>query len=104
MNQDATQLERVVRGMNGARWGYIVHAHPRPRTKVIEERMKIIDMLTLVTNRMKVQWSSSMQSNEQQTTAASGGSSRSFSGDAISYRAQYLIRLLERDLERHDAA
>src|SRR5579883_1535754 len=104
LNHDTTQLERVIRGMHNSTWAYIVHAHPRPRLKVIEERMKTIDLLTQVTNRMRVQWSASKQANEQQTSSDSGGTSQTFSGDAISYRAQYLIRLLERDLERHDNA
>jgi len=105
-NQDPSQqqMERVIRGMHGATWGYIVQAHPRPRHKVIEERMKVIDLLTQVTNRSKVQWNSSRSDNEQLTQADSGGTSQSYSGDAINYRAQYLIQQLERDLERHDQA
>src|SRR5262249_17358309 len=39
------QLERVVRGMYGASWVYLVQAHPRPGHKVVEQRMKTIDLL-----------------------------------------------------------
>src|SRR5436853_7799934 len=66
--------------------------------------MKILALLPQVTNRSRVQWNSSISDNEQRTQVDSGGSSQSYSGDAINYRAQYLIQQLERDLERHDQA
>lgn len=103
-NGTITRIERLVRGMYGATWAYIVRAYPRPREKVIEERMKTIDLLTQVTNRSRQQWSTSQQDNQQETTITSGGTSQSFSGEAINYRAQYLIQLLQRELERLDQA
>ncbi|GCF06794.1 ATP-binding protein [Dictyobacter arantiisoli] len=102
--QTPTKLERIVRGMYGTQWCYIVQAHPRPRSKVVEERMKTIDLLTQVTNRSRRQWSSSRSDNQQTTTSQSGGSSQSFSGETINYRAQYLIQSLQRELERLDQA
>jgi hypothetical protein len=81
-----------------------VRAYPRPRKKVIEERMKTIDLLTQVTNRSRQQWSTSQNDNQQRTSSVSGGTSQSFSGETINYRAQYLIKLLERELERLDQA
>ncbi len=100
--QNQAPLERIIRGMYGAHWSYIVQAHPRPRSKVIEERMKTIDLLTQVTNRSRVQWSSAKQTNLQQTVIDSGGETQTYSGDMVNYRAQYLIRLLEKQLERLD--
>ena len=88
--------------MYGAHWAFIVQAHPRPRSKVIEERMKTIDLLTQITNRSRVQWSSAKQENLQKTVIDSGGLTQTYSGDMVNYRAQYLIKLLERQLERHD--
>lgn len=103
-NNTITRIERIVRGMHGTTWAYMVRAYPRPREKVIEERMKTIDLLTQVTNRSRRQWSTSQQDNQQRTSSHSGGSSQSFSGETISYRAQYLIQLLQRELERLDQA
>lgn len=100
--QNQAPLERVIRGMYGAQWAYMIQAHPRPRSKVVEERMKTIDLLTQITNRSKVQRSSSKQSNLQKTFVDSGGTSESYTADMISYRAQYLIRQLEKQLERLD--
>ncbi|HLZ63277.1 MAG TPA: DUF87 domain-containing protein, partial [Ktedonosporobacter sp.] len=99
---ETAQLERVVRGMHGATWAYIVQAHPRPRHKVVEDRMKTIDLLTQITTRSQVQWSSVKQDNTQLTTIESGGKHESFSGNMINYRAQYLTRLLEHELQRLD--
>jgi hypothetical protein len=99
-----SRIERIVRGMRSATWAYIVRAYPRPRQKVIEERMKTIDLLTQVTNRSRQQWSTSQSDNLQHTASQSGGTSQSFSGETINYRAQYLIKLLESELERLDQA
>jgi hypothetical protein len=100
--RDQPLLERVIRGMHGATWAYIVQAHPRPRSKVIEDRMKSIDLLTQITSRSRVQWQSTQQESQQITTTTSGGQTQTYSGDLVNYRAQYLIRLLERELERLD--
>jgi hypothetical protein len=102
--QEQAQLERVIRGMYGATWAYIVQAHPRFRNKVIEERMKTIDLLSQVTSRSRMQWQSTKQDHRQITASESGGQTQTYSGDMVNYRAQYLIRLLERELERYDQA
>ncbi|GHO42789.1 ATP-binding protein [Ktedonospora formicarum] len=103
-SKDQNQLERVIRGMHGASWAYLVQAHPRPRQKVVEERMRTVDLLTQITTRSHVQWSSTKQESQQFTSIDSGGQTKSFSGDMVNYRAQYLKRLLERELERLDQA
>ncbi|HTK06183.1 MAG TPA: DUF87 domain-containing protein [Ktedonobacteraceae bacterium] len=100
--QNQAPLERVIRGMYGANWAYIVQAHPRPRTKVIEERMKTIDLLSQITNRSQVQWSAAHNENLQRTTIDSGGETQTYSGNMVNYRAQYLIQLLQKQLERFD--
>src|SRR5579884_1963979 len=35
--QNQSLLERVIRGMYGATWCYIVQAHPRPRAQVVQD-------------------------------------------------------------------
>ncbi|HTK08590.1 MAG TPA: ATP-binding protein [Ktedonobacteraceae bacterium] len=103
-NSEQSQLERIIRGMYGATWAYVVQAHPRPRHKVIEERMKTIDLLTQIVSRSRTQWQSTQQNNQQFTASESSGQTQTYSGDMVNYRAQYLIRLLERELERLDQA
>jgi hypothetical protein len=102
--QSRSQLERVVRGMHGATWAYIVQAHPRPRNKVVEERMKTVDLLTQITSRSRAQWQSTRQGSLQTTSIESESQTQTYSGDMVNYRAQYLIRLLENELKRLDQA
>src|SRR5689334_7493547 len=102
--QSRSQLERVVRGMHGATWAYMVQAHPRPRNKVVEERMKTVDLLTQVTSRSRAQWQSTRQGSLQTTTIESESQTQTYSGDMVNYRAQYLIKLLENELKRLDQA
>ena len=66
--------------------------------------MRTVDLLTQVTSRSKLSFSSSKSDNVQITSLESGGQSQSYSGELINYRAQYLNRLLERELERLDQA
>jgi hypothetical protein len=102
--QSRSQLERIVRGMHGATWAYMVQAHPRPRNKVVEERMKTVDLLTQVTSRSRAQWQSTRQGSLQTTTIESESQTQTYSGDMVNYRAQYLIKLLEHELMRLDQA
>jgi hypothetical protein len=102
--QSQSLLERVIRGMYGATWCYIVQAHPRPRSQVVQDRMKVVDLLTQITSRSRVQWQSTRQDSKQLTSVESGSQTHTYSGDMVNYRAQYLIKLLERELERLDMA
>ncbi len=94
--QGVVQLERVIRGMHGATWIYVVQAHPRPRKKVAEERLLRIDQLADVISQSRRQLQESAQKTEVNT--------QTFGGEVINYRAEYLIQLLERELERLDQA
>src|SRR5260370_4644707 len=78
--QEQARLEWVIRGMHGATWAYLVQAHPRPRHKVVEERMRVIDTLTQITSHSQVQWSSTKQDSKQSTTIESSGQTQSYSG------------------------
>ncbi|MBV9231236.1 MAG: DUF87 domain-containing protein, partial [Chloroflexi bacterium] len=102
--QNQSLLERVIRGMYSATWAYIVQAHPRSRGQVIQDRMRVVDLLTEITSRSRVQWQSTRQDSLQVTSVESGSQTHTYSGDRVNYRAQYLIRLLERELERLDQA
>ena len=75
-HSQSVQLERVVRGMYGASWIYLVQAHPRPRHKMVEQRMKVIDLLSEVTSRMNMQWTSTKQESLQVTSVSSGSETR----------------------------
>jgi hypothetical protein len=91
-----SQFERVIRGMQGATWTYIVHARPSTRKVTADQRLKMIDWLTWVVSQSRIQ--------RQNTEQITGIASQTFSGEMVNYRAQYLTRLLERQVERLDSA
>ena len=99
-----SQLERIVRGMHEGTWAYIVHAHPRPREAVVKSRLEVIDQLADIISTSRFQRQATNQESSQRNPVISGGNTETLSGEMISYRAQYLIRLLERELERLDQA
>ena len=100
----ASQLERVIRGMEGTTWSYIVQAHPRPRSVVTRLRLDAVDLLAQVTSRSRLQMQITQQDSRQLTTIESGSRSQTSSSELVNYRAQYLIKLLERELQRLDRA
>ena len=100
----SSPLERVIRGMQGATWGYAVRAIPLPREEVAKARQATIDLLAQVTSESHVQMQGTEQKNLQVTAAETSSSTKSLSMETVNYRAQYLIRLLERQLQRLDQA
>lgn len=99
-----SHLERVVRGMYGASWAYIVQAYPRPRQKVSEQRLEKIDLLAEVMSQARIQLQATEQESTQITQIATGSTTKTYSGEMVNYRAQYLTGLLEREIERLDEA
>lgn len=106
-NSDApasSSLDRVIRGMQGATWGYVVQAVPVSRKEVTAARLGVVDLLAQVSSKAQVQTQSTEQKNIQLTAAETSTNIRSLSGEVVNYRAQYFIQLLERELERLDQA
>lgn len=102
--QDSSQLERIIRGMQGATWGYIVQAVPLSRHEVAKTRLALVDLLAHVASQSRIQLQGSEQKSTQLTAAETGSVTKQLSGEMVNYRAQYLVRLLERELERLDQA
>lgn len=102
--QGLSQLERVVRGMQGATWGYIVRAYPCPRETVFEKRKKVMDQLIRVASRSRIPWQETAQGSVQEEPDRTVSTSRTYGGEFVNYPAQYLLQLLERELERCDRA
>lgn len=101
---ESGKLERVIRGMYDATWVYIVRAYPCPRQVVADARMKKIDLLAQITSQAHIQVQATQQDNWQKTAVDTTSSTRTFSGEMMNYRAQYLSGLLEREVERLDQA
>jgi hypothetical protein len=103
-HQEPAALERLVRGMRGATWGYIVQAMPIDRQEVAQARLALVDLLANVSSQSRVQTQATEQKNLQVTAAETSSNMRTMSSEVVNYRAQYLMRLLERELERLDQA
>lgn len=99
-----SQLERVVRGMYRATWVYVVKAHPRSRYAVAQDRLDTLDLLARIASQSRIQLQITEQDSKQKSEIETGSHTQTFSGEMVNYRAQYLVRLLERELERLDQA
>src|SRR5579859_2013315 len=102
--QELSRLERIVRGMYGATWAYVVQAAPRPRHQVSKLRLERIDSLAEVLSQTRRQLQQTEQKTVQNSTVSSGSTTSTLSGEIVNYRAQYLARLLEHEIERLDQA
>ena len=102
--QELSRLERIVRGMYGATWAYVVRADPRPRHQVSKLRLERIDGLAQVLSQTRRQLQQTEQKTVQSNSVSSGSTTSTLSGEIVNYRAQYLARLLEHEIERLDQA
>ncbi len=98
----AFQVERIIRGMQGATWGYIAQAHPLSRGEVAKARLAVVDLLAHTISQSRIQTQATEQKNLQITASGTDTHMRSVSAEMTNYRAQYLVQLLERELERLD--
>ena len=103
-SQGLSHLERVVRGMSGTTWAYVVRAYPRPRNAVVQERLDTIDDLANVASQVRGQLQKNTQVGQTLTASKNTSYTETMSGEIVNYRAQYLMQLLERDLARKDQA
>lgn len=102
--QIVSALERVIRGMHGATWAYVVQGYPRPRYAITKDRLKYIDLLAQITSQTHVQVQATQQDSRQKTAVDTGSSTKTFGSEMTNYRAHYLTQLLEREIERLDQA
>lgn len=102
--QGMSQLERIIRGMYGATWAYVVKATPCERKLVVEERGENFEQLTSVSSQMRTQTQSTDTTTDKETENNTRSHTTTTGGETINYRAQYLMRLLECEVARLDQA
>lgn len=102
--QGLSQLERVIRGMHKATWAYVVKADPRQSHMMEQERYTTLLALAEVASLSRIQLQSTQTDNQQKTDLRGSSTTTTSSGEMVNYHAQYLVRLLERELERLDQA
>jgi hypothetical protein len=97
-------LERVVRGMQDASWIYIVQGFARSFDGLIEERQNLLDKIANLSSMTRGQIQRSYQETLPGANKATLASSEMRGGEIVNRRAEYAVKMLERELERLEAA
>lgn len=100
-NERVQQIERLVRGMYGEIWGYLVWATPIPIADTVRTAYQRLSELTQVSVRIHGQDNLQVTKTEQLTNNTSMTTAKSQTIDRTDHWAQYVTELLERDLQRH---
>ncbi len=98
-----TILERVIRGLQGKDWMFIVQAYARPAEELINERREILEILANILPMKHNQLQKSIQQTQQDANRATITSSKMIGGETINRQAEYAARIYERQLDRVDA-
>lgn len=98
-----TMLERVIRGLQGKNWIFIVQAYARPAEELIDERREILEILANILPMKHSQLQKSIQQTQQDANRATITSSEMLGGEIINRQAEYAAQIYERQLDRVDA-
>ena len=100
--EDGQQLERLLRGMSGVPWGYLVSAAPRASVDIVSQAYACLDEIQAISAQMKRQLQEVTQTMQQVDPRTQQGSTRSVSAELVDRKAEYAVSLLERQLQRLD--
>lgn len=100
---DPDRLERIVRGMRGTSWAYVVQAFPRSAEEVKHERKQLFDLIARVASTSRAQVQQSAQKSSARTNRETETVSQVMGTELINRQAEYAVELMERELERLDA-
>jgi len=100
--QDGQQIERLMRGMSGAPWGYLVRAAPHPHVEIVSQAYACLDEIATIAAQTKRQIQEVTQTMTQMDPRTQQGSTRSVSAEIVNRQAEYAVTLLERQLQRLD--
>jgi DNA helicase HerA-like ATPase len=97
-------LARVVRGMRGATWCYVVRAWPGPAAEAWTDRDRLMRDLTTVMPATKRSVQRTRQETVSRTDHASRTASEVMGGEMVDAEAQLLVEVQRRELERLEEA
>jgi hypothetical protein len=98
------QLERLIRGLKGTNWGYLVRATPIELQVVLAEASRRFSEVGEVSKDAKRQFQQVTQIMVQRTQYEQEGTTLSASSEMVNREAEYVIELLERQLDRLNEA
>ncbi len=100
----AQPMERLLRALAGAEWGYLVRAAPLPHQQVINESYSRLDQIATVASQSKMQRQVHKQQMRSLDPTTQYSESESLSADIVNRKADYAVELLESQLARLDQA
>jgi len=100
--EDGQQIERLMRGMSGAPWGYLVSASPYAHAEVVARAYSCLDEIAAIAAQTKRQLQEVTQTMMQVDPRTQQGSTRSVSAELVDRKSEYAVSLLERQLQRLD--
>lgn len=98
------QVERLVRGLQGATWGMWIKGIPLHYDHIVQESSDLLDLISAVGSQVKRQYQQVVQTMKQITPEESQGTTTSTTDDLIDRQAEYALDLLEHQLRRFDQA
>lgn len=101
-SEDGQQIERLLRGMSGTPWGYLVRAVPHPHAEIVSQAYSRLDEIAAIAAQTKRQLQEVTQTMTQVDPRTQQGSTRSVSAEIVNRQAEYAVTLLERQLQRSD--
>lgn len=106
---EASHLERLIRGMRDATWTYVVVARPHTQSTsysvtspLVIERRNLLESMVEVTPYLRTSVQQTAQEGYARTTRQNLSVSQVSSIEITNRHAQYLLELLEREGERLD--
>jgi DNA helicase HerA-like ATPase len=97
---NAEQIERLLRGLYGRTWGYLVRAAPVPGPQVVAQAQAGFVQITAAKNLVHWQFNRQAQTMRTVSNVEQQSISETHSYDQTNRQAEYCVELLERQLER----
>ena len=97
---NAEQIERLLRGLYGSTWGYLVRAAPVPEPQIVAQAQAGLGQISAAKNLVHMQISEQQQTMRPISASEQHSQSRSVNQDQTNRQAEYCVELLERQLER----
>jgi len=101
---DTARLTRVIRGMRGADWGFVVRAWPNTVEHLLAERSAIVQQLSVVAPFARQNVQRTVQATQSRSDHASHAVSDVVGGLIVNRDIEYLVEVLEREIRRLDEA
>lgn len=102
--KNTEQIERLIRGLQGETWGFWVRAVPVRQTEIVSASYSTLQNIAAVASQTKRQLQKVTQEMEQVQQGVQRGSTESMSVEILNREAEYVVELLEKQLQRIDQA